>query len=303
MSASQVYAVLRISNLPRSLEDDATALLFGAGADGVAEDLRFVQRDLRYDPEIVESAELDLKAYFAAPPNEAERLRVEAEIRDLDPNAKISYLVENSRDWLEEWKKGFQAFKFADPFWVVPRWLPVPPEAREALLIEPGMAFGTGTHETTQLAARAIVAARGWMPGARVLDVGCGTAILALIAERLGAREAVGLDIDPEARRTARENLQLNQARRTRIDDDALNEHVAKVDAYDFVVANIIDGVLLVLASDLARSVVQGGHLLLSGILNDREEEFHREFAARTGFTELSRTRDGEWVSSMWRRG
>jgi ribosomal protein L11 methyltransferase len=75
------------------------------------------------------------------------------------------------------------------------------------------------------------------------------------------------------------------------------------VDAYDFVVANIIDGVLLVLAPDLVRSVVQGGHLLLSGILMDREEEFHREFAARTGFTELSRTREGEWVCSMWRRG
>jgi ribosomal protein L11 methyltransferase len=303
MSVPQVYAVLRISHLPRSLEDVATALLFGAGADGVAEDLRFVQRDLRYDPEVVESADLDLKAYFAVPPSEAARWRVEAEIRNLADSAQISYVVENSRDWLEEWKKGFQAFLFADPFWVVPRWLPVPSEAREALLIEPGMAFGTGTHETTRLAARAIVAARGWMPGARVLDVGCGTAILALIAERLGAREAVGLDIDPEARRTARENLQLNQARRTRIDDEALSEHVVKVDAYDFVVANIIDGVLLVLAPDLVRSVVQGGHLLLSGILMDREEEFHREFAARTGFTELSRTREGEWVCSMWRRG
>ncbi|HRK07020.1 MAG TPA: 50S ribosomal protein L11 methyltransferase [Pseudobdellovibrionaceae bacterium] len=302
MSAPTVYAVLRVSNLPRSLEDEATALLFAAGADGVAEDLRFVQRDLRYDPEIVEAAELDLKAYFAVPPSESDRLRVEGELRELHASAQLSFAVENSRDWLEEWKKGFQAFLFADPFWVVPRWLPVPPEAREALLIEPGMAFGTGTHETTRLAARAIVAARGWMPGARVLDVGCGTAILALIAERLGAREAVGLDIDPEARRTARENLQLNSARRTRIDDDALAEHVSRVEPYDFVVANIIDGVLLTLATDLARAVVQGGHLLLSGILTDREEEFHREFAARTGFTELSRTREGEWVSSMWRR-
>lgn len=304
------YAVLTVAQAPRSLEDELTAILFEAGAEGVSEDLPFVQKDLRYDPDLVAGTELKLKAYFATPPTESARLALETELRALHPKLSISLALEEHKDWLEEWKKGFSPFCMAEPFWIVPRWLPVPTELRSrpqhVILMEPGMAFGTGTHETTKLASAMIVAAmgkRGRDTAVRVLDVGTGTGILALLTERMGAREAVGLDIDPEARRTARENLELNRSTITRIDDRDLDVFVkGEGAAFDIVIANIIDGVLMVLAKNLAAAVKPGGTLVLSGILTDRSDEFHASFAKLTGLREQSRTSMGEWVASTWLR-
>lgn len=305
------FAVAIIKNLERNQEDEATAILFEFGAEGVSEDLPFVQPDLRYDPELVAATEMVLKAYFSSPPSEATRFALEAELRRLNSEVILSVALEAHRDWLEEWKKGFVPFKFADPFWVVPKWCQSPEDLSEThtLWMDPGMAFGTGTHETTQLAAALTVE---WMEkriakgdsGVKVLDVGTGTGILALITERLGAEVAMGLDIDPEARRTARENLELNKSKKTLIDDRDLSavakECIAKKSFYDLTIANIIDGVLLVLGADLAATVGPRGTMILSGILTDREDEFHREFASRTGLEEQRRIRRGEWCASIW---
>lgn len=310
-SSASPFAVAIIKNLDRSQEDEATAILFEFGAEGVSEDLPFVQRDLRYDPELVAAKDMILKAYFSNPPSEETRFALEAELRRLNSNVVMNVTLEAHRDWLEEWKKGFVPFLFADPFWVVPKWCQ-PPEGLSGghtLWMDPGMAFGTGTHETTQLAAALTVE---WMAkrmaarelGVKVLDVGTGTGILALITERLGAEVAIGLDIDPEARRTARENLELNKAMKTFIDDrdiaEVAKECVAKESFYNLTIANIIDGVLLVLATDLAATVCPRGTMILSGILTDREDEFHREFAAKTGLEEQRRIRRGEWCASIW---
>lgn len=305
------FAVAIIKNLDRNQEDEATAILFEFGAEGVSEDLPFIQRDLRYDPELVASKEMILKAYFSNPPSEETRLALESELRSLNSKVLFSLTLEAHKDWLEEWKKGFVPFKFAEPFWVVPKWCEPPADLAEEhiLWMDPGMAFGTGTHETTQLAAALTVE---WMekrnaakdPSVKVLDVGTGTGILALITERLGAKVAIGLDIDPEARRTARENLELNQSKKTLIDDrdisEVATECVSKKEFYDLTIANIIDGVLLVLATDLAATVKPRGTMILSGILTDREDEFHREFAAKTGLEEQRRIRLGEWCASIW---
>jgi ribosomal protein L11 methyltransferase len=310
------YAVAVVRNLERSQEDEATAILFEFGAEGVAEDLPFVQRDLRYDPELVAAKEMLLKAYFSHPPSEETRFALEAELRRLNSAVVFSMTLEAHRDWLEEWKKGFVPFKFADPFWVVPKWCQPPTGLTDnhTLWMDPGMAFGTGTHETTQLAAALTVewmakrmGARGESAptgGAKVLDVGTGTGILALITERMGAEVAVGLDIDPEARRTARENLELNKSKKTLIDDRDISEIakqcLQKKTFYDLTIANIIDGVLLVLAADLAATVSPRGTMILSGILTDREEDFHRQFAMKTGLEEQRRIRQGEWCASIW---
>lgn len=311
ISNANPFAVAIVKNLDRSQEDEATAILFEFGAEGVAEDLPFIQRDLRYDPELVAAKEMILKAYFSNPPSEDVRLTLEEALRSLNSRVTLSVSLEAHRDWLEEWKKGFVPFKFADPFWVVPKWCQRPTGLSEnhTLWMDPGMAFGTGTHETTQLAAALTV---DWMgrradakkPPARVLDVGTGTGILALITERLGAEVAIGLDIDPEARRTARENLELNHSKKTVIDDRDISELAAECRAggagYDLTIANIIDGVLLVLAKDLAATVKAGGTMILSGILTDRENEFHQDFAAQTRLQEQRRIRQGEWCASIW---
>ena len=104
-----------------------------------------------------------------------------------------------------------------------------------------------------------------------------------------------------EARRTARENLELNRAKTTTIDDRDLDVYVkAEGASFDVVIANIIDGVLMVLAKDLAAAVKPGGVLVLSGILTDRSDEFHRNFAQLTGLREQARTSMGEWAASTW---
>lgn len=305
-SAQNSFAILSVSNLARSSEDEFVGLFFAHGAEGVSEDLPFFQKDLRYDPEVRETERMTLNVYFTAIPTEQEQLEWVERVRKMAPEAQVSFRVEAARDWLEEWKKGFKAFAFAEPFWVVPRWLEVPAHLHahpeHVLLMEPGMAFGTGTHETTRLAAGLVV--KSMQPGWRVLDVGTGTGILALICERLGGKEAIGNDIDPEARRTARENLELNRAKKTAIDDRDLASIAATVGAnpFDLVIANIIDGVLLTLAHDLARALKPGGTLVLSGILTDREESFHKEFARVSGCKELSRVREGEWCASLWKK-
>lgn len=310
-SVPNKFAIGLVKNLSRSFEDEVTALLFEYGAEGVSEDLPFVQKDLRYDPEVVETTDVTLKAYFSEPLSESKRLELEGEIRRVESRVLFLMTLEDHRDWLEEWKKGFVPFRFAEPFWVVPKWCEVPDgiAAPHVLWMDPGMAFGTGTHETTRLAASLIVP---WMnsvgksKSARVLDVGTGTGILALITERLGAGHAIGLDIDPEARRTARENLELNSSTGTVIDDRDISEVAqeckVKGEAFDLTIANIIDGVLLVLAQDLATTVKPGGTMILSGILTDREDQFHREFAKLTGLEEQRRVREGEWCASIWRK-
>lgn len=123
-----LYAVVVVQKLSRSLEDEITAVLFAAGAEGVSEDLPFVQKDLRYDPEIVMTEDVTLKAYFTNLPTEGERLAMENEVRALQPQILFSVAHETHKDWLEEWKKGFVPFLFAEPFWVVPKWCPVPNE-------------------------------------------------------------------------------------------------------------------------------------------------------------------------------
>src|SRR5690606_7022875 len=135
-----------------------------------------------------------------------------------------------------------------------------PSEAKRVLRIDPGMAFGTGTHETTQLAAQILSDLAAKQPLVSVLDVGTGTGILALLAELLGAEVVQATEIDSEARRVARENLVRNASRSVVVLEDQLE---SLSNTFQVVMANIIDGVLLELGADLCRRVKPGGHLIL----------------------------------------
>jgi ribosomal protein L11 methyltransferase len=218
------------------------------------------------------------------------------------PDVKLGISSEENKDWLAEWKKGFVPFLFARPFWVIPSWCEPPAEASKDkthhIYVEPGMAFGTGTHETTRLAAGLMIEELSKKTKAdSLIDVGTGTGILGLIASRLGVCRVVGLDIDPEARRTARENLERNQpCMGFNIEDFQINDNT---EVFDVVVANIIDGVLLVLRHDLARALAPGGRMVLSGVLLDREAEFYRSFTADTGLTLVKRVQEGEWSAAL----
>lgn len=290
------YFRLKVSGLPRANEEVFTELCFENGADGVVEDLAFQQTDLRYDPEVVETPVLDLNVYYVQPPD-GESLW---SLRRRFPEVRIELFSEETKDWLAEWKTGFKPFLFSRPFWVIPSWCELPPEAPTAqryhLYIEPGMAFGTGTHETTRLAATLIIDGLVNSKPDSLLDVGTGTGVLALVARRMGVARVIGIDPDPEARRTARENLELNREPSILVSDASLKDIQ---ESFDWVVANIIDGILTLLRDDLNRVLKPGGRMVLSGVLIEREAGFYEEFTRSTGLHLLKKITEGEWSAAL----
>lgn len=307
-STPDSYWRLLARGLRRVNEERFTEFCFDHGAQGVAEDLAFQQPEVIFDPKVIETDRFDLNVYFATHPGEDFLLQIKSRF----PDADVSVVTEANQDWMENWKKGFQPFLFVEPFWIVPSWCDAPAEAKRILFIDPGMAFGTGTHETTRLAARLIVgdwerlaATAGRAP--RVLDVGTGTGVLALVARKLGAERVVGLDIDPEARRVARENIALNASQESaaesiEIPETQLHEMPSSANGtFDLVIANIIDGVLVTLREDLFRLLRPGGTLVLSGILTEREGPFLEDFLAGRSERNRRRVTMGEWSAFLIR--
>ena len=181
--------------------------------------------------------------------------------------AGAHYEVLAERDWQQNFHQQFSPRRFAGDLWVVPSWHEPPPEARHIVTLDPGMAFGTGTHPTTGLCLDWL----GQLPelaGASVLDYGCGSGILAIAAARLGATRVIGLDIDPEACRVARENAQQNGCEFI----EMVLPAALPAGQFDVLVANILLNPLLALASQLADVVKPGGHIGLSGLLAEQAE-------------------------------
>lgn len=284
------FYYLNVSYLKPEQADEISALAFAAGALGVEEALAFEQKSYNYEPVTLEKERTSIKIYFSEPPKN-EFLE---NIRHFFSDAKIELICEVNRDWLAEWKKSYQPFLLCGKIWIVPSWCEVPKAAAKAIRIDPEMAFGTGTHETTQLAA-------GFLhdfaiePSLSLLDVGTGTGILAILAEWIGFTKIVGNDIDADARRVARENLVKNNTKYIQIVDLELNRIQSE---YHWVVANIIDGVLVHLQNDLKMRACVGGFLLLTGILIEREELFLSEFSFQ-GFVVIKRRVLGEWVGYL----
>ena len=169
------------------------------------------------------------------------------------------------RDWQQSFRQQFTSRCFAGDLWIVPTWHAPPAGARHVITLDPGMAFGTGTHPTTGLCLDWL-GGLGALAGARVLDYGCGSGILAIAAARLGAGQVVGLDIDPEACVVARDNAAQNQCPTI----DIVLPGALPAGSYDVLVANILLNPLLALAATLATLVRPGGHLGLSGLLAEQ---------------------------------
>ena len=242
-------------------------------------------------------------AYFQEPTPDAE-LEIRSRVEDLleDTGDLRAELVScehfTDEDWKESWKDFFEPVELTDDIWVGPPWLEeeVPdPDAGTRLIIEPGMAFGTGSHETTQLTAQLLVdRLERHTESVGVLDVGCGSGVLSMVAARLGAEPVVGLDISQEAVDAARENLEVNElVGRAEFSTRPL----AELDGtFELVVANILDHVLLDLRDELFAHVKPGGALLVSGVSTDRADEFIAEFLP-PGWSTLRELSAGEWTA------
>jgi len=175
------------------------------------------------------------------------------------------------QDWVRLTQSQFDPVEITPTFWIVPSWHEPPAEAQQVIRLDPGLAFGTGTHPTTRMCLR--WTARQGAQGQRVLDYGCGSGILAIGAAKHGAREIDAVDIDPAAVEATRLNAAANHAQlNAGLPDRALGE-------YDLVLANILATPLKVLAPLLCIHVRAGGHLVLAGILARQADELREAYA------------------------
>jgi ribosomal protein L11 methyltransferase len=190
------------------------------------------------------------------------------------------------QDWVRLTQSQFAPVEITPSFWIVPTWHEPPAAAQQVIRLDPGLAFGTGTHPTTRMCLR-WTAQRQWA-GKRVLDYGCGSGILAMGAARFGATDIVAVDIDPAAVESTRLNAEANQvALLAGLPDLAQG-------VFDLVLANILATPLKVLAPLLCAHVAPGGHVVLAGILSRQADELREAFAPWVGLS-VSDEEDG-WV-------
>jgi ribosomal protein L11 methyltransferase len=204
------------------------------------------------------------------------------------------------QDWGERWKRFFKPVLVTPRTWVKPPWAPVRLSKDQIVVeINPGVAFGTGTHATTQLCIKALEKTLR-KEALSVLDVGTGSGILSIVAAKWGAREVCGIDRDGASVENARENVMRNQVSDRVLIRRATVGSIRKM--FDLVVANIDLKGLKRMRWPLVRRIKKGGHLILSGVL-EREKERIRQYYRETRlFRSVRTTRDGEWICLVLKR-
>ena len=221
--------------------------------------------------------------------------------------ATIEESQTEDKDWINNWKQYFHQF-YVDDILIVPSWEEVKAEDKDKMIlhIDPGTAFGTGMHETTQLVIRQLK--KYVTPDTEMLDVGTGSGILGIVALKLGARHVLGTDLDPCAVPAVAENKEANQIVDETFDmvigniiDDKAIQNQAGYEKYDIVTANILADVLIPLTPVIVNQMKKGAYYITSGIL-DVKEEVVVEAVKAAGLTVVEVTHQGEWVSVTARK-
>ena len=197
----------------------------------------------------------------------------------------------HEQDWANNWKKYYKPVKITDKIVIKPTWEEYKEDKDDIVIeLDPGMAFGTGTHETTRMCIKALD--KYVEENTTVFDVGCGSGILAISAAKLGAKHVVGVDLDPVAVDAANENISLNNLNNIKILEGNLLD-VVKGNA-DIVVANIIAEVICILTEDVRKVLDKNGLFIASGIIHDRVD-IVCEKLKECGFEVIEINKDGEW--------
>ena len=221
--------------------------------------------------------------------------------------ATIEESQKEDKDWINNWKQYFHQF-YVDDILIVPSWEEVKEEDKDKMIlhIDPGTAFGTGMHETTQLVIRQLK--KYVTPDTEMLDVGTGSGILGIVALKLGAKHVLGTDLDPCAVPAVAENKEANQIADETFDmvigniiDDKAIQDQAGYEKYDIVTANILADVLIPLTPVIVNQMKKGAYYITSGIL-DVKEEVVVEAVKAAGLTVVEVTHQGEWVSVTARK-
>lgn len=219
-------------------------------------------------------------------------------------------------DWINNWKQFFSSF-YIDDILIKPTWEELKEEDKDKFLIEidPGVSFGTGKHETTQLCIRQLLkyirGDKDFTPNTtapKVLDVGCGSGILSIVALKLGAKEVVGTDLDPDCMTSTHDNMEVNHLDQNLgtfyignlIDDVQLQEKVG-TEEYDIVVANILADVIIPMAPVIPARMKKGAYFITSGIIDFKENEV-KEAIEKAGLEVVEINHQGEWVNITARK-
>jgi len=277
------------------------------GSQGVTTEERQLDTFVMPDPDKDSPDHFRLKAYF---PNadRAEQLKEQIEGRLLAlrgmlpdlPAIDIELHPIRQQDWAEDWKQHFSTTRIGRRLVIKPTWEDFSAAPSDAVVtLDPGMAFGTGTHDTTRLCLEALAQLFDKHPLQRVLDVGTGSGILAIAAAALGAQQVVACDIEPQSCLVATENARLNGVdNRIQITGRALNE---LEDGFELVLANILAEENIRLAPQLVSRLAPGGSLILSGILVEKEQLVVDAFRA-FALSGPQIVRTAEWSCLIYRK-
>ena len=270
------------------------------------EDKKKMFVDILPDPEDNDGT---AKVHFYMEPENCNPEKIMMQVQDIFQEVKqfcnigkgtISLSETEDKDWINNWKTFFKPFRAADNIVIKPTWETYEKENEDDILIEidPGIAFGTGSHETTKLCIQALD--KYVKKGDSVLDVGCGSGILSIAALKLGAAHATAIDIDEVAVKVAAENMEVNHipaSQYTLFDGDLITNSFLKVKAgtgHDIVVANILADVIIPLTGVIRPHLKKDGLYITSGIINTKEEEV-REALTANGFEILGVEYMKEW--------
>lgn len=193
------------------------------------------------------------------------------------------------KDWERAWMDNYHPIPFANRLWICPSWLPIPEEAKVVLKLDPGLAFGTGTHETTHLCLSWLDQAD--LAGKKVMDYGCGSGILGLAALLLGAESAMGIDNDPQALIASEDNAGRNGLAGQ---FPVYLPNQAPNDTFDILIANILAGPLISLSEAISQRVKPDGKLVLSGILANQSEEIKKAYEPWFHIPHIEQK--GDWI-------
>lgn len=226
---------------------------------------------------------------------------VRERLANLGIPATVEHCGVSEEDWADSWKKYYKPIKTGKKIVIVPVWEEYNPAPGETVvLMDPGMAFGTGTHETTRLCAALLE--KYMKSGDTMLDVGCGSGILAICAAKLGAAQCFACDIDPNAVRVAKENIEINNTPCVRAEVSDLLAHTDRADGgYNICCANIVADVIIRMAPDIGAFIADNGFLIVSGIIVERADETV-DALKKAGWELYDEMRENGWFAGVMKK-